>query len=113
MRRGMRPEVVRRAARLKLGSVESLKEQYREQRGVPWLDHIGQDVRYAGRTLRRSPGFTVVAVLTIALGVAGPTINFSMLKARILEPLPFAEPDALIDVRRHDLHRRYRLAECG
>jgi len=100
IRRGMDPNEARRAAILRLGGAESLKEQYREQRGVPWLDHLVQDVRYAGRTLRRSPGFTLVGVVTIALGVAGPTINFSMMKAWILDPLPFAEPDALADVRR-------------
>jgi hypothetical protein len=96
----MTPEAARRAALLKLGSAESLKEQYREQRSVPIVDHLGQDFRYAGRTLRRSPGFTLVAVLTIALGVAGPTITFSLLKAWVLEPLPFTEPDGLVDVRR-------------
>ena len=100
--RGMSAEAARRAALLKLGGTESLKEQYREQRSVPLVDHLGQDFRYAGRTLRRSPGFTAVAVLTIALGVAGPTITFSMLKAWILEPLPFSEPDGLVDVRRRD-----------
>ena len=103
IRRGMTPEAARRAALLKLGSAESLKEQYREQRSVPIVDHLGQDFRYAGRTLRRSPGFTLVAVLTIALGVAGPTITFSLLKAWVLEPLPFTAPDGLVDVRRRDL----------
>ena len=102
IRRGMAPDAARRAAILRLGSSESLKDQYRDQRGIPLVDHLGQDFRYAGRTLRRSPGFTVVAVLTIALGVAGPTINFSLLKAWILEPLPFADPDSLLDVRRLD-----------
>jgi putative ABC transport system permease protein len=102
LKRGMTPEAARRAALLKLGGTESLKERYREQRSVPFVDHLGQDFRYAGRTLRRSFGFTVMTVLTIALGVAGPTIAFSLLKAWVLDPLPFAEPDGLVDVRRHD-----------
>jgi putative ABC transport system permease protein len=102
IRRGMTPEEARRAAALRLGNSTSLQEEYRAQRGVPFVDHIGQDLRYAGRTLRRSPGFTVVAVLTIALGVAGPTISFTMLKAWVLEPLPFEDPDGLIDIRRLD-----------
>ena len=102
IRRGMAPADARRAALLKLGNRESLKEQHREQRGVPLVDHIGQDFRYAARTLRHSPGFTLVAVLTIAFGVAGPTITFSLLKAWVLDPLPFADPDGLVDVRRHD-----------
>ena len=102
IQRGMTPEAARRAALLRLGNTVSIREQYRAQRGVPFLDHLGQDLRYAGRTLRRSPGFTAVALITIALGVAGPTINFSMLKAWVLEPLPFEDPDGLIDVRRFD-----------
>jgi putative ABC transport system permease protein len=102
IRRGMPPEAARRNALLRLGNPASLQEQYRAQRGFPLFTHIGQDVRYAGRTLRKSPGFTLVAVLTIALGVAGPTINFTMLKAWVLEPLPFENADRLIDVRRLD-----------
>jgi putative ABC transport system permease protein len=99
IRRGMAPDAARRAAILQLGSPASLKERFREQGGVPLVEHFVQDLRYAGRTLRRSPGFTMVAVLTVAFGVAGPTITFSMLKAWILDPLPFAQPDALVDVR--------------
>jgi putative ABC transport system permease protein len=102
IRQGMTPEDARRAAVLRLGNRTSLTEHYRAQRGLPLLDHIAQDVRYAGRTLRRAPGFAVVAVLTIALGVAGPTINFAMLKTWVLEPLPFEDPDGLVDVRRLD-----------
>jgi putative ABC transport system permease protein len=98
----MTPAAARRAAMLRLGNPTSLAEAYRAQRGVPLVDNLQQDLRYAARTLRRTPGFTVVAVLTIALGVAGPTINFSMLKAWVLEPLPFEDPDGLVDIRRFD-----------
>jgi predicted permease len=102
VRQGMTPDAARRAAVLRLGSMESLKDRYRDQHGVPLVDHIGQDLRYAARVLRRSPGFTTVALVTIALGVAGPTVMFSMSKAWILDPLPFTNPEALIDVRRFD-----------
>ena len=102
IRRGMAPGAARRAAILKLGGTESIKEHYRDQRGIPFVEHLWQDVRYAARTLRHSPGFTFVALVTIALGVAGPTVNFSLYKTWILEPLPFSDPNALIDVRRLD-----------
>jgi predicted permease len=99
IRRGMSPDAARRAAVLKLGSVESVKEQYREQRGLPALERVVQDLRYAARSLRRSPGVTVVAGVTLALGIAGPTVMFSMMKAWVLDPLPFARPDTLVDIR--------------
>ncbi len=102
IRRGLAPEAARRAAVLTLGGLESLKERYREQQGLPSVEHIAQDVRYAARTLRRTPGLTAVAVLTLALGIAGPTAVFSMIKAWILEPLPFSHPDTLIDLRHAD-----------
>jgi putative ABC transport system permease protein len=102
LQRGMSPDGARRAAVLQLGSPEALKEQYRDQNGIPLLEHLFQDLRYAGRTLRRSPGFTALAALTVAVGVAGPTVMFSMAKAWILDPLPFAEPDALLDLRNLD-----------
>jgi hypothetical protein len=93
VRRGLSPDAARRAAILTLGGgVESLKERYREQQGLPSLEHIAQDVKYASRTLRRTPGLTAVAVLTLAIGIAGPTAVFSMIKTWILEPLPFARP---------------------
>jgi macrolide transport system ATP-binding/permease protein len=100
VRRGLSPDAARRAAVLTLGGgVESLKERYREQQGLPSLEHVAQDVKYAARSLRRTPGLTAVAVLTLAIGIAGPTAMFSMIKFWILEPLPFARPDTLIDLR--------------
>jgi predicted permease len=100
LRRGAAPDEARRAALLQLGSTEALKERYRDQRGVPFLEHVVQDLRYAGRSLRRSVGFTATAVITIAFGVFGPVVTFTMAKAWILEPLPFQHPEALLDVRR-------------
>ena len=100
IRRGMTPADARRQAVLDLGSAEALKEEYRDQRGVPFADHALQDLKYAGRALRRDPGFTALAVLTIAFGVAGPVVMFTMAKAWILDPLPFTNPDALVDLRR-------------
>jgi predicted permease len=102
IREGMTPEAARTAALIRLGGLQSVTEQHRDQRSIPLLSRLHQDVRYAGRTLRRSPGFAAVALTTIALGVAGPTITFTMTKAWILDPLPFADPDALVDIRSTD-----------
>src|SRR5262245_52962529 len=103
IRRGMTPAEARRQAVLELGSAEALKEDYRDQRGVPFADHALQDLKYAGRALRRDRGFTALAILTIAFGVAGPVLMFTMAKAWILDPLPFSNPDSLIDLRRLEL----------
>ena len=103
IRAGMSPDAARRAALVKLGGVEPLKEHYRDQRGLPAAATLGQDLRYAVRTLRHSPGIALVAVVTLAFGIAGPTVMFSMLKAWILDPLPFERPDTLADVRGMDI----------
>ena len=103
IRRGMTPALARRQAVLELGSPEALKEEYRDQRGIPLADYVLQDLKYAGRALRRDPGFTALAVLTIAFGVAGPVVMFTMAKAWILDPLPFSNPNSLIDLRRLEM----------
>ena len=90
------------AARRAFGGVQQMKESYREQRGLPLVESLLQDLRYAGRSLRRSPGLTVVALVTIALGIFGPTVTFTMAKAWIIEPLPFARPNELLDLRTLD-----------
>ncbi|MGH9632623.1 MAG: ADOP family duplicated permease [Bryobacteraceae bacterium] len=96
IRRGMSPEQARRAARLELGSVSQLREEHREIRGVPFIDTLFQDLRYAIRMFRRDLAFAVFAILIVGVGIGGTTTVFSVVNAVLLRPLPFDTPERLV-----------------
>jgi predicted permease len=96
LRQGMTPEQARRAARIACGGVEQAKQLHRDERGFQALSHILQDTRYTFRQLRRSPGFTVTAILMLALGIGATTAIFSIVEGVLLRPLPFPDSDRLV-----------------
>ncbi len=87
-----------RRARAAFGGSEQIKEECRDARGISFLETLWQDIRYGLRTMRKTPGFTIVAVLTLALGIGATTAIYSVVSPLVLEPLPFRDPSQLVTV---------------
>jgi putative ABC transport system permease protein len=94
--RGLSPIEAARQAHLALGGIERHKEAARDARGLNWLEELRADMRHAFRLLRAQPGFSVAAILTLALGIGANTAIFSAVKAVLLAPSPFASPDRIV-----------------
>src|SRR5258708_37459422 len=98
LRGGMSPTEARREALMKLGGVEQTKERYRERRGLPFLETLFQDLRFAARMLLKNSGATAVMIFTLALAIGATTAMFSVVYGVLLRPLPYTDANRIMAV---------------
>ncbi len=98
LRAGLSPIEARRQALLKFGSVEAIKDAYRDARGLPFLETLSRDTRHAIRGLRKTPAFTATVILTLALGIGANTAVFAVIDSILIQPLPYPRAEALVGV---------------
>ena len=93
---GLPPDEAHRRARLKLGAPDAIAEAYRDEQRLGWLEDLGKDLRYGFRGLRRNPGFSAVAIATLALGIGANLAIFALVNAVLIRPLPYRDPEELM-----------------
>jgi putative ABC transport system permease protein len=98
MRAGMSPAEARRQAALKLGAAQAIREGHHAEQSIPFIENLLFDLKYAVRMLRRSPGFSFIAIATMALGVGATTAIYSVIDATLLHPLPYPQPSELVRI---------------
>ena len=98
VRQGMSPEEARVAARRRFGGVDQVKECYRDRRGLLAVEHFARDLRYGARLLGRTPGFAIIAVVTLAIGIGASTAIFTLLNRALFQPLPVRNPGELVSL---------------
>jgi hypothetical protein len=99
LRAGMSPAEARRQAALKFGPAEAIRERHHDEQSLPLIENLLFDLRYSVRMLLRSPGFSLIAIVTMALGIGATTAIYSVIDATLLHPLPFPNPSELVRIQ--------------